>query len=100
MSIAGLLRRGGLSIRNVHAVAAGTVHMDAVMTVGRKRVVVLRGRRGFARAGSGTLGLKLTRAGRRLLARGFSARLTLRARFTTGGHTTTRAPGLRVTLYR
>jgi hypothetical protein len=60
------------------------------------RVVVLRGRRGFASAGRGALRLKLTRRGRRLLSRRRSVRLALRASFTdvAGNEIRTGAHGL------
>jgi hypothetical protein len=98
-----LLYRGGANIRNVDALAPGTVRIDAVLRVrgkGRaaRRVVVLDGGRRFARAGKGVLRLELTKKGRRLLTGRRSVRLTLRGGFTGRGGQSLRAPSLTVTL--
>jgi hypothetical protein len=77
LGIAGLLRRGGARVV-VGVPARGTVRMHA----SAQGVVVLRGRRSFASEGRGTLRLKLTRRGRRLLSHRRRVRLTLRASFT------------------
>jgi hypothetical protein len=104
LGISGLLRRGGARIRGVSAQSAGVVRMEARMRVASKsgaaaRVVVLRGRRSFSRAGQGTLRLRLTKRGRRALARRRSARLTLHGSFTDRARNKTRAT-VRVALAR
>jgi len=86
--IAGLLRRGGARV-GVGVPAPGTVRMHATA----RGVVVLRGRRSFASAGRGTLRLKLTRRGRRLLAHRRRVRLSLRASFTDRAGHRARASG-------
>jgi hypothetical protein len=98
-----LLYRGGANIRNVDALAPGTVRIDAVLRVRGKaraarRVVVLYGGRRFVRAGKGVLRLELTKKGRRLLTGKRSVRLTLRGGFTARGGQSVRAPSLTVTL--
>jgi hypothetical protein len=78
--IAALLRRRGVTVNGVHALIPGTLRIDTVF--GGRRVLVLRGTRSFARAGTATLRLKLTKKGRRVLSRKRSAKLTLGGRFT------------------
>jgi hypothetical protein len=98
-----LLLTRGASIGNMDALVPGTLRMHAVAEPPARssaavRVVVLRGRRNFARPGNGTLRLKLTDAGRRLLSQRDRVRLTVRASFTDGAGHHIRAPGLTVTL--
>jgi hypothetical protein len=105
LGIAALLRRRGARIKNVNALVPGTVRMDAVIRVpgkagAAKRVVLLRGSRSAARAGKGTLRLKLTKSGRRLLKGTRRAGLTLRASFTDVSGYRIGAPSRKVTLSR
>jgi hypothetical protein len=98
-----LLLTRGASIGHMDALVPGTLRMHAVAgPPGRSsaavRAVVLRGRRNFARPGNGTLRLRLTDAGRRLLSRRDRVRLTVRASFTDGAGHRIRAPGLTVTV--
>jgi hypothetical protein len=97
LGIAAIVRKRGANVKSVHALIPGTVRISTV--IGRKRVVVLRGARSFARAGKAALRLKLTKKGRQVLRRKRSARLTLRGSF---AYRTSviRAPSLKVTIKR
>ena len=95
LGIARIRKRRAVRLTGVHALNAGTVKITAGASAGRNalgssRAVVLRGERTFGSAGRGTLLLRLTRAGRRLLGHQRSTRrlaLTLHGNFTdrTGG---------------
>ncbi len=114
---AGRLRRLGIGhirkrrtvwLEGVHAFDAGTVTITAGISAsqragGSRRAVVLRGERSFDSAGRGTLLLRLTRAGRRLLNHPRRTRrlaLTLRGTFTDRSGGTIWTPGHAVTIRR
>jgi hypothetical protein len=79
VGIAGLVRERGATVKSVHALIPGTVRIETVFR--GKRVVLLRGTRSFARVGEATLGLKLTKKGRKVLKRKRAAKFTLRGSF-------------------
>ena len=97
-TIPGLLHNNGLST-SVTAPAAGTIEIDwtgavsvtrprAAHLAGRapsKRVLVATGQHGFSAAGTASIKIKLTAAGRRLLRRSKQVKLMATATFTAPG---------------
>ena len=106
LGIGGIRKRRAVRLEGVQAFNAGRVKITARTSAGRKarvarRAVVLRGERTFDSAGHGTLLLRLTGTGRRLLEHQRRTRrlaLTLRGNFTDRAGGTIRTPGRAVTL--
>ncbi len=97
--IAALLKRGGLAFK-LSALEAGSATIDwyqlppgakLASRAKPKPVLVAAGRLGFAAAGTGTLKLKLTPAGKKLLKRARRLKLTARGTFTPTGGTAVKA---------
>lgn len=82
-----VLRQGRVSVRGIEWLVPGTLTLTGRAASARGRPVVLRGRVRLDAAGSGTLALRPTKAGRDLMRRKGSLPLIVGARFSTPGLT-------------
>jgi len=77
-----IVRRRGIRAGALDALVPGTARIRVTARSRGKRITVLRGARRFAAEGKGSMRLKLTRAGRRLLRRARKVRMNVAYTFT------------------
>jgi hypothetical protein len=105
LGIERILKRGGARINGIDAPATGTMSISASAFTGgtaraSRRVAGPSRKRAVEAGRGGVLRLRVTAAGRRLLARGRALALTLRGSFTDRSGRVTRAPTRKVTIRR